>query len=528
MEFKDMGLRKEILKSIEKMGYVEPTEIQEKMFPIINNGDDCIGESWTGSGKTLAFSLPILNNIIENKKTQVLILAPTRELAIQIASDMEKLAEFVNISIASVYGSSSIENQIRKIRKGTEIIVGTPGRVKDLLNRSVINLNNIKYFVLDESDEMLSMGFQEELEDIFKFINVKKQVLLFSATMPIQIQNIASKYMNKDYKKINIITQKKASSNIEQNYYIVKDKTRLESLCRIMDFYNSKRAIIFCKTKKNVDELYEKLLAKGYNVSIIHGDISQEQRIKTLDKFKKGLFNYLIATDVAARGIHVEGIDIVFNYNLPETFEYYVHRIGRTGRVNSKGISATFIKTSEEKKLESLEKYIKQEIIKKKIPTKDEILDNILKESVENLNNIKNNDYKNSSFKEEIDILNEYELKNIVNYYLNKEKDLLLGSDFTVDINKKEKTKKNNKNRNLMLGYIRIFINVGLIDDLNKKELLDFLEKKSHLKDGTFKGTEILSKFTFMNVPEKDYDKLIKSCNNIRYKGRTMRIEKAN
>ncbi len=525
MEFKNILKNKDLLKVIEEKGFVSPTEIQQRIIPLILDKYDVLGQSQTGTGKTLAFGAPILENIKENGVTQTLILAPTRELAIQISREIEELSKYMNINITCVYGSSSIEDQIKKLKKGSEIVIGTPGRVKDLLKRKVLKLEEIKFFVLDEADEMLSMGFQEELEEIFEKVPEKKQVLLFSATMPNSILYIAEKYMKKDYKKISVIHEIKTADHIKQYYYIVNDNTRIEVMCRVMDLYNSKKTIIFCRTKKNADDVLEKLSSKGYSVDVIHGDITQGQRIATLDRFKNGVFDYLIATDVAARGIHVDNVELVINYNLPESHEAYVHRIGRTGRVDKSGVAVTFIRPREEDILRSLEKYIKAKITKAEAPTLDDIIPNRVSLEIEKLNQLKETKSKLKMFDKYFDTLNEQEIKNILKALLEKEIESNLGSNFNTDISLKDNKKRTIKRDNG--DSIRIFLTIGKMDKIDKSTFLQHIEKTAKVSQGTCFNVEIMPKFTFMNVQKDKFDKVFKAINETKYNNRLIRIEKA-
>lgn len=524
MKFIDLLAKKELLKVIEENKYENPTQIQEEIIPLILEGYDVLGQSQTGTGKTLAFGAPILEKMIENKKVQSLILAPTRELAIQIAREIENLSKYMNISITCVYGSSSIEDQIKKLKKGSEIVVGTPGRVKDLLKRKVLKIDSIKYFILDEADEMLSMGFQEEIEEIFEKVKGDKQVLLFSATVPNTILTIAKKYMNKNYKQISVVQEIKTADHIKQNYYLVDDNTRIEAMCRIMDYYNPKKAIIFCRTKKNANDVLEKLSNKKYSVDVIHGDITQGQRIATLDRFKSGLFNYLIATDVAARGIHVNDVELVINYNLPESHEAYVHRIGRTGRVEKSGIAVSFIRKREEAILNSLEKYIKTPITKEELPTLNEIIKTRVEIEKEQLDKLKLCTSKLDIFDNYLDSLKPDEIKNILKVLLEKEIQNNLGSNFDIDTEVKEKKRTQKRDNG---DSVRIFLTIGKMDKIEKREFLKYIEKTCKISEGTCFNVEIMPKFTFMNVMKDKYDKVYSSLNNTKYNNRLIRIEKA-
>ena len=523
MKFNELIKNEGVLKALSDLELITPTKIQEDIIPLILDGNDVFGQSQTGTGKTIAFALPILENVEANKKVQALILTPTRELAIQIEREFTKLSTNLNINTIAVYGNSSIEEQIKYLRNGCEVVVGTPGRTKDLIKRNVLKLSEIKYFVLDEADEMLSMGFQEELEYIFEKINNDKQVLLFSATMSQSILNIAKKYMSSDYKTVSLSKDQEIPKNVSQEYCIVNNRERLESLSRIIDYYNPKKCMIFCRTKRNADDVIDKLVSKGYNAAVIHGDITQSQRIKTLDQFKSGAFNYLIATDVAARGIHVDDVDIVINYNLPESNEAYVHRIGRTGRVNKRGLAITLIMSNEEKIIRSIEKTVKSKITKKELPNQQEILEKTAINIIDNINELKCTNKENSIFKEYLDSLSFEDTKIILNKLLEKEMFKSVGSDFSKNIS--IKSKKERSKERISKDSTRVFMTIGKMDNIEKRTLLCFLEKTANVKEGTISKVDILTKFTFANVNNKDLSTVLKKCNNVRYNGHVIKIE---
>ena len=521
MKFNDLIKNKNVLKVIDEMGYVTPTPIQEQIIPLIMDGNDVLGQSQTGTGKTIAFLAPILDSIIENKTIQTLILAPTRELAIQIEKDLINLTKYTSIKSVSVYGSSSIEEQIRAIKHGVEVVVGTPGRTKDLITRNVLKLSEIKYFVLDEADEMLSMGFQEELEFIFDKVNNDKQVLLFSATMPKSILSIASNYMSTDYKTVSISFEDETPKNVHQEYYLVNNKTRIESMCRVIDFYNPLKCMIFCKTKRNADEVFDKLLSRGYNANVIHGDITQSQRIQTLDQFKAGTFNYLIATDVAARGIHVDDVDIVINYNLPESNEAYVHRIGRTGRANKSGKAITFVTSKEECVIKRIEKKVLSKIEKKSIPTDEVILDSRVSSIIDYIKSINNYEDKHY-FDEYLNSLNNDEMKSILNKLMIERLNDSLGSDFKVNVSsiaEKSSSSRNRKNTK------RLFINIGKLDKIDKRDFIKFLSKTSNVDENDFNDMEVMPQFTFVSVNNNSVNSVLRKCNKCKYKGLKINIE---
>ena len=374
MKFCELNLSEKILRALEDIGYTETTEIQQKAIPEIQAGFDIIGLSQTGTGKTAAFGIPAIENIdIKNKKTQVLILAPTRELACQITDELRKFTKYMeSIKLLTVYGGQSIEKQIIPLRKGVQIVVGTPGRIMDHMRKKTLKLSNVKMVILDEADEMLNMGFREDIETILEQVPDERQTLLFSATMNEKILAITKKYL-KNPKKIKIKAKELTVENIDQIAFQTKNSMKDEITTRIIDLYKPEKLIVFCNTKKKVDQLFDYLKKHKYNVDVIHGDIKQDQRDRTIKKFKNGDIKILIATDVAARGIDIANLDLVINYDIPQENEYYVHRIGRTGRNKNIGKAVTYVVGKEKNKIKEIEQYAKTNIRYENIPTVTEI-----------------------------------------------------------------------------------------------------------------------------------------------------------
>ena len=349
-QFKQLGLSDNVLKAIVQLEFEKPSPIQEKAIPVLLDGQDIIGQAQTGTGKTLAFAGVLLTKIESGKKEpQAYILSPTRELSMQIYAELKKLWKYTDLRFACVYGGSGIEKQIKDIKKGVDIIVGTPGRIMDLMRRHVLSFEHVDYVVLDEADEMLNMGFVEDIETILQATKDVHQTMLFSATMPSEIKSIAQNYMKDDYQHIHIKQKTKTASTVKQYYVEVKAKDRFEALCRLIDSQTMTSGIIFCRTKRSVDEVTEMMQKGNYNVEAMHGDLNQDHRSRTLRKFKDGTIKFLIATDVAARGIDVEDVSHVINYELPQESDLYVHRIGRTGRANKEGVAYTIVCGKEEK-----------------------------------------------------------------------------------------------------------------------------------------------------------------------------------
>ena len=376
-EFKKLGLSKDAIQALEKKGFTQPTTIQSKVIPLLLEGKkDIVGQSQTGTGKTAAFALPILEKIKQHTTTvQVIILTPTRELALQVAQEINSLKGKKDIKVLPVYGGAPIGPQRQKLREGIDIVVGTPGRVMDLQRRKSLMLDNILYAVLDEGDEMLNMGFVEDIETILQNTPKDKNMLLFSATMPKPILKIAEKYM-REYEFIEIEKTQVIIKTVEQIYYEINARDRIEGLRRIIDHYIDFHGIVFCNTKVSVDTLTHQLTKMNYSVAALHGDITQSQREKILQQFRNGSIKILIATDVAARGIDVNNLTHVINYSLPQSPQLYVHRIGRTGRAGKKGISITFVIPSEKRKLNIIERVNRCKLIKQKLPSAKEIIKN--------------------------------------------------------------------------------------------------------------------------------------------------------
>ena len=374
MKIENVILNDNIQRALDDMGFEESTQIQQEAIPVILEGKDIVGQSNTGTGKTAAYTIPILEKIDkEIRMPQALVLLPTRELAVQVANEVRKIGKYMEgIKTVTVYGGADIKDQINKLKGGAQIIVGTPGRVIDLIDRRVIKLSELKISVLDEADEMLKMGFREDIELILSKIDHPVQSLLFSATIPDDMKKIIKKFLNNPV-SVKVLREGITAKEVKQSYFLVKHSDKVEALARLIDTYTPKLTLVFCNTKRAVDELYDQLIDKGYNCDKIHGDIKQSQRLDTLNKFNNGLIDILIATDVAARGLDIKEVEVVINYEVPSKEDYYVHRIGRTGRAGKEGSSFTLASAKEMKKIEDIEKYTKKPIRKRTIPTVDKV-----------------------------------------------------------------------------------------------------------------------------------------------------------
>lgn len=374
MRIENVILNENIQRALEDMGFEEGTQIQQEAIPVILEGKDIVGQSNTGTGKTAAYTIPILEKIDKDiRMPQALVLLPTRELAVQVANETRKIAKYMDgIKTVTVYGGADIKDQISKLKGGAQIIVGTPGRVIDLIDRHVIKLSQLEIVVLDEADEMLKMGFREDIELILSKIDHPVQSLLFSATIPDDMKKIIKKFLNAPV-TVKVLREGITAKEVKQSYFLVKQSDKVDALARLIDTYTPKLTLVFCNTKRAVDELYDQLIDKGYNCDKIHGDIKQSQRLDTLNKFNNGLIEILIATDVAARGLDIKEVELVINYEVPSKEDYYVHRIGRTGRAGKEGASFTLASAKELKKIEAIESYTKKAIRKRTIPTVDKV-----------------------------------------------------------------------------------------------------------------------------------------------------------
>ena len=373
MHFEDFSLSRETMKSIAEIGFEEPTPIQVSTIPIIMSGRDIVGQAQTGTGKTAAFAIPIAEMYQKGRKPFAIVLEPTRELAVQVAQEIYKIGKYKKVDVLPVYGGASIERQIKSLQRGVNVVVGTPGRVIDLLNRRILSLSEIKIVVLDEADEMLDMGFIEDMETILKTTPGERQTLLFSATIPQAIMNIAKRYMRSP-EKIRVNAKDVVIPEIRQIFYEVGEENKINALSRLLDVEDPQLAIIFCHTKREVDDVSMKLSQFGYNAGAIHGDFTQARRDEVMKKFKGGMLDILVATDVAARGLDIKNVTHVINYGIPQSPDSYVHRIGRTGRAGKSGIAITLITAREYRQLRLIERTARTVIDRKKLPSQADVV----------------------------------------------------------------------------------------------------------------------------------------------------------
>ncbi len=510
-EFRALGLSEETLQALEAKGFETPSPIQRLTIPaLLNTSNDIIGQAQTGTGKTAAFGLPILERIKPIKKTtQALILVPTRELALQVT---EELLSFnrKKIAIAPIYGGASIVEQLRRLDKGIDIVVGTPGRILDHLRRKTLDLSQLKWLVLDEADEMLNMGFIEDVEEILAQSNEQRQVLLFSATMPQKIANLSKKYM-RDVETLKVESQQMTADLTDQIYFEVRESDKFDALTRIIDVENEFYGIVFCRTKVGVDDIVSRLNDRGYAADGLHGDISQAQREKILRSFKKKKVNILVATDVAARGIDVNNLTHVINYSLPQDSESYVHRIGRTGRAGNQGTAITFISSSEYRQFGYMKKEIKADIKKVPLPTVADIIEAKRKKIKEDLTEIVANETYSEYTEMAGDILASYS------------PEVALGSLLRLAFNNELEESHYPEIRSINVdrrGTARLFLSIGLLDGLNGRKLSDMLKKECKLSDSSINDIKIMESFSFVTVPFSEAEAVIRALNNIDKGGR--------
>lgn len=522
-KFEQLGLNNEVLKAIEKLGFENPSPIQEKAIPVMMENYDVIGQAQTGTGKTLAFASVLLTKIKQRSELpQAYILSPTRELSMQIYEELKKLGKYSNLRFVCVYGGSGIEKQIKDIKKGVDIIVGTPGRIMDLMRRKVLNFDEVNYVVLDEADEMLNMGFVEDIETILKATKQEHMTMLFSATMPDEIKKIAQNYMKDDYQHIHIKQKTKTALTVKQYYIEVKLKDRFEALCRLIDSETMTSGIIFCRTKKSVDEVTEMMQKGNYNVEAMHGDLSQDHRSRTLRKFKDGTIKFLIATDVAARGIDVEDVSHVINYELPQESDLYIHRIGRTGRANKEGIAYTIVCGKEERYLKQIARETHSTIEKIDVPVLSDIRQHKVDELLYELEDMIYSG-KHKGCKELVNQIEPAMLKNVTAALLELSLSQRIGYHYT-----KEKLDGSSRKKNAGDGFTRLFLTVGSMDKVKKNHIIDFIVSKSGVRNDDIQGIDIKRKFTFVNINDKVVKKVINSCAKQKLNNRKIDIEIAN
>ena len=551
--FEELGVCEEIRKAIEEMGFVQPMPVQEEVIPyLLGNRNDVIALAQTGTGKTAAFGIPVLQRIAEMPRPQLgeigrglphaLVLAPTRELCLQIADDLRDFAKYLDgIHIEAVYGGASIEQQIRALRKGVQIIVATPGRLIDLMKRGVAKLDDVYNVVLDEADEMLNMGFSESIDAILEGVPEDRNTLLFSATMSKEIERIAKGYLH-DYKEIVVGSRNEGAEHVNHIYYMVNAKDKYLALKRLVDFYPRIFAIIFCRTKLETQEVADKLIKDGYNAESLHGDLSQQQRDLTMQKFRQHTVQLLVATDVAARGLDVDDLTHVINYGLPDDIENYTHRSGRTGRAGKKGTSLSIVHVREKHKIRNIEKEIGKLFEQGTIPSAEEICKKQLYKVMDQIVKADVDEEQIAPFMQDISRYFEYIdkddiIKKIVSMEFGKFLAYYADAPEIEPVSSSRKEERGRRNENSSKGrgkkatatsegYTKLFINLGKKDGFYPGELMQFLNKhvRGHVEVGHI---DLLQTMSYFEVPEEDAARVMKYVDGQNYKGRDVRCNDA-
>ncbi|MFR4440128.1 MAG: DEAD/DEAH box helicase [Hungatella sp.] len=545
VRFDELQLDERILRAVTDMGFEAASPIQAQAIPTQLEGLDIIGQAQTGTGKTAAFGIPLLQRVDpKKKKLQAIALCPTRELAIQVAEEVRKLAKYMHgIKVLPIYGGQDIVKQIRSLKDGTQIIIGTPGRVMDHMRRKTIKCDHVHTVIMDEADEMLNMGFLEDMETILSQLPEERQTVMFSATMSPAIQEIAKKFQN-DPVIVKVVKKELTVPKVTQYYYEVKPKTKLEVMCRLLDMYAPKRSVAFCNTKRQVDELVQALQGRGYFAEGLHGDLKQIQRDRVMNSFRNGKTEILVATDVAARGIDVDDVEAVFNYDIPQDDEYYVHRIGRTGRAGREGIAFSFAVGKEVYKLRDIQRYCKTKIIPQSIPSLNDItaikVDKILEQVA--------------------DIMNDNDLSEMINLIEKK----ILEEDYTsldlaaallkmsmgednediIDNSRPARSlddldnyggrdggrRGSNRGRrdNGRDDMARLFINIGKNQNIRPGDILGAIAGESGMPGKMVGSIDMYDKYTFVEVPRESADTVLKAMKNVKIKGKNIHMEKAN
>ena len=543
MKFEELDIRPEIFRAVQDMGFEEATPIQAQAIPVVMTGVDMIGQAQTGTGKTAAFGIPLLQKVDpENRKVQALVLCPTRELAIQVSEEFRKLLKYKdNIRVVPIYGGQPIDRQILALKKGAQVVIGTPGRVMDHMRRRTLKMETVQMMILDEADEMLDMGFREDIETILVKIPEEHQTLLFSATLSPEILDITKRFQrNPEF--IKIVRKELTVPNIEQYYFDVKEKTKLDALCRIIDVYDPKLAMVFCNTKKRVDDLVEMLQGRGYFAEGLHGDLKQEQRDRVMRAFRTGRTDILVATDVAARGIDVDDVEAVFNYDVPQDDEYYVHRIGRTGRAGREGKAFNLVVGKEVYKLREIQRYCKTRIIPQAIPSLDDVTsikaDKILDQVGEVL--------QDSDLSKVIDIVEKRVLEEdyttldlaaaLLKMMMGEEGEELLEENRPLreleDLEDESRRSRGGRNGRGSRGrnedVARLFINIGKNQGIRPGDILGAIAGESGMPGRMVGSIDMFDNYTFVEVPREHADVVLQAMRGAKIKGKNVHMEKAN
>lgn len=549
--FEDLGVSGPILKAIKEMGYESPMPVQEKVIPyLLGNNNDVVALAQTGTGKTAAYGLPVLQKIdTSSTDTQAVIMAPTRELCLQITDDLKDYSKYIDgLHVLAVYGGASIEPQIRSLKKGVQVIVATPGRLVDLMERKVAKLNTVQNVVLDEADEMLNMGFSESIDAILAGVPAERNTLLFSATMSKEIERIAKNYLH-DAKEIVVGSRNEGAEHVNHIYYMVSARDKYNALKRIADYYPEIYAIIFCRTRMETQEIADKLIKDGYNAEPLHGELSQAQRDLTMQKFRQHTVQLLVATDVAARGLDVDELTHVINYGLPDDIESYTHRSGRTGRAGRSGTSISIIHIKEKGKVRAIENQIQKKFVPGILPTGQEICAKQLLKVIDDIEKVEVDEdmiapflpevYRKFDMMEKEDLIKRMvsmEFNTFLNYYKNapeiiqpsekgERKNERRGEGEKRNYKDRKNERGNSRSRTAEPGYTRLFINIGKKDHVTPKSFMGFINRVSQGTNIELGRIDLLQNFSFFEVPERQAKTAIKVLAGTDFDGRTVNVE---
>ena len=522
--FNELSISNDIKRALERMGFSDATPIQEQAIPPLLNGEDIIAQAPTGTGKTCAFGIPAVELVDRNEEfIQAVVLCPTRELAIQITHELNQVSAFSErLKVVAVYGGQPIERQILALKRKPQIVVATPGRLMDHMRRKTVKLDKLKMIILDEADEMLNMGFREDIDTILETVPEERQTALFSATISPEIKEIARLYQKPDVNFIKTTTKEITVSNVEQYYLEAKGRKKTDVLMRLLDTGDYRLSLVFCNTKKSVDELYETLISKGYQAEALHGDMKQVQRDRVMKRFKCGVANILIATDIAARGLDIDNVDAVFNYDIPNEYEYYVHRIGRTGRANNTGVSYTFASNKEMFKLKEIMKFTKSNILPFRSPSEEDVVNIKTKKLVEALKN---------NISEEL-------TEKYRNYIYDIENAGISLTDFTAALidavinplpvnDAVDEKKRMTFDTGAEKDMVRLFVSVGTLDKVRHRHLKEMVSVNTSMESHLIGAIDIYDKYSFMEVPVEYADEVISGISGTTFRGRKISIEKA-
>lgn len=530
--FNELGLAEPLLQAIEELGYEHPMPVQEEVIPyLLNNDTDLVALAQTGTGKTAAYGLPLLQQLVHSDGPTVVILSPTRELCLQIADDLEGFSKYLpETEIVAVYGGTNIEPQIRALQHGVDIIVATPGRLMDLMNRGVANLSKVQHVVLDEADEMLSMGFQEELDSILADIPSQHRTLLFSATMSQEIERIAQNYLT-DAKQIQVGSRNEGAENVNHIYYMVHARDKYLALKRVVDYYPRIYAIIFCRTRLETQEVADNLIRDGYNADALHGELSQQQRELTMQKFRRHRIQLLVATDVAARGLDVDDLTHVINYGMPDDVEYYTHRSGRTGRAGKKGTSICIIGMRERSKIKQIEKEIQKTFEQGTLPEPRDICTKQLYHVIDDIERIEVDEEEIAPFMNEVQKRWEWlDKDDLIKRVLSREfgrflqyyaVEAPLSSPQEGEKSSRSRDKRGAAKRTAEEGYVRLFLNVGKIDGMYAREIIGLINKNVQGDKVAVGRIDLMKNFSFIEVKQDDLNRVMKGLKHgVTVKGR--------